>query len=159
MNAQLLQLLPGLLPLAEQWANEQEAVILATGVPLSEQGSRDAAAVGVREAQRIRLLAVSAVPMPAHPALRQAAIATSLISPNTIGLTLRYGIFIRKDYWGDRELVAHECVHTAQYERLGGFALFLTQYLRECIEIGYPEAPMEQEAIHGVKRIYGGDAP
>jgi hypothetical protein len=38
-------------------------------------------------------------------------------------------------------------VHTAQYERLGGIEPFLRQYLRECLTIGYPEAPLEQEAI------------
>lgn len=62
-------------------------------------------------------------------------------------MSLRYGIFIRKEYWRDPYLLAHECVHTAQYERLGGFSNFLKAYLRECLEIGYPEAPMEQEAI------------
>jgi hypothetical protein len=61
----------------------------------------------------------------------------------TIGLTLRYGIFIRADCWGERRLVVHELVHTLQYERLGGFMPFLQQYLHECITIGYPAAPME----------------
>jgi len=61
-------------------------------------------------------------------------------------MALRYGIFVRKDCWGDRQLIAHECVHTAQYERCG-FRGFLEKYLRECLEIGYPAAPMEQEAI------------
>ena len=34
----------------------------------------------------------------------------------------------------------------AQYERFGGFRLFLERYLHECITIGYPAAPLEQEA-------------
>jgi hypothetical protein len=34
-----------------------------------------------------------------------------------------------------------------QYERLGGLQQFLQQYLHECITIGYPAAPMEQEAV------------
>jgi len=59
---------------------------------------------------------------------------------------LRYGIFIRSDCWGERRLVVHELVHTWQYERLGGFRPFLQQYLHECITIGYPAAPLEQEA-------------
>jgi len=74
--------------------------------------------------------------IPEHPALKEAAEATSLISPLTVGLTLRYGIFIRADHWGARRLVVHELVHTAQYERLGGFEPFLRQYLLECINIG-----------------------
>lgn len=71
---------------------------------------------------------------------------TVLISPFTIGLTLRYGIFICDDNWGQRRLVVHELAHTMQYERLGSIEAFLRQYLHECITIGYPEAPMEQEA-------------
>jgi hypothetical protein len=155
MNAQLLQTLPMLLPLAEQWAKDQEAHILKVGSPLPKQNLADALKVGVKNPERIRLLSVRAVPLPDNPLLKQAALATSLISPNTIGLTLRYGIFIRSDLWGNRELVAHECVHTAQYERLGGFSQFLSLYLKECVEIGYPQAPMEQEAVFGAKRICG----
>ena len=70
----------------------------------------------------------------------------NLISPCTIGLTLRYSIFIRDDHWGQRRLVVHELAHTMQYERLGSIEAFLRQYLHECITIGYPAAPMEQRA-------------
>jgi hypothetical protein len=44
-------------------------------------------------------------------------------------------------------------VHTLQYERLGGFQEFLRQYLYECITIGYPAAPLEQEAISTTARL------
>jgi len=43
-------------------------------------------------------------------------------------------------------LLVHELAHVAQYERFGGFRPFLEQYLHECITIGYPAAPLEQEA-------------
>ncbi len=79
----------------------------------------------------------------------------SVFTPATCGLTLRYGIFVRSDCWGDRNLVAHELAHTAQYERLGGIEAFLRQYLFECLTIGYPEAPMEQEAIAAVSQLAG----
>jgi hypothetical protein len=62
-------------------------------------------------------------------------------------MALRYGIFIRSDCWQMRRLIAHECVHTAQYERLGGIGQFLGCYLRECLEVGYPSGPLEQEAF------------
>ena len=135
-----------LLPLACTWAAEQERVILQSGVALTEEQIADATRVGVAQPERVRLLRVPEIPTPSHPVLAQAAEATSLISPFTIGLTLRYGIFIRDDYWGQRRLVVHELAHTMQYERLGGIEAFLRQYLHECITIGYPEAPMEQEA-------------
>ena len=64
----------------------------------------------------------------------------------TIGLTLRYGIFIRDGHWGERRLVIHELAHTMQYERLGSIEAFLRQNLHECITIGYPASPKEQQA-------------
>jgi hypothetical protein len=142
-----------LLPLACAWAEEQERIILRDGVPLSPVQKNDAVKIGVTHAERVRLLKVARVPVPEHPALRAAAEATQLISPRTGGLTLRYGIFIRTDCWGDRRLVLHELVHTLQYERLGGFQQFLQRYLYECVTIGYPAAPMEQEAINTTARL------
>ena len=80
---------------------------------------------------------------------------TQFLSPLTRGLTLRYGIFIRADCKSDRTMVIHELGHTAQYERLGGFEPFLRRYVFECLTIGYPEAPMEQEVIQLTARICG----
>ncbi len=143
-----------LLPLACAWAEEQEGVILRDGSPLSPSQIADATTIGIKSPERVRLLSVAQIPIPAHPALRSAAEVTQLISPRTIGLTLRYGIFIRVDCWGDRRLIIHELVHTFQYERLGGFLPFLRQYLHECITIGYPAAPMEQEAVDTTRRLF-----
>jgi hypothetical protein len=137
-----------LLPLAAAWAAEQERVILQSGVPLTEAQLADARHVGVLSPERVRLLRVTQVPMPKHPALAVAAAATNLISPSTGGLTLRYGIFIRTDCWGQRLLIVHELIHVTQYERFGGFEAFLRPYLTECITPpGYPNGPMEKEAI------------
>jgi hypothetical protein len=135
-----------LLPLACAWAEEQESIILREGVALTSSQLEDARRIGITHPERVRLRVVEEIPLPRQPDLRVAAEMTGLISPMTIGLTLRYGIFIRADCWGERRLVVHELVHTLQYERLGGFMPFLQQYLHECITIGYPAAPMEQEA-------------
>jgi hypothetical protein len=142
-----------LLPLACTWAEEQEGIILRDGALLSPAQIADAKTIGVVHPERVRLLRIPSIPMPVHPVLRAAADATKLISPDTAGLTLRYGIFIRSDCWGARPLVFHELVHTSQYERLGGFQQFLQQYLYECITIGYPAAPMEQEAVTTTARL------
>ncbi|MCD6051663.1 MAG: hypothetical protein K0Q55_3072 [Verrucomicrobia bacterium] len=135
-----------LLPLACTWAEEQETMILRDGVPLTAKLLADARAIGVKQPERVRLRVVEEVPMPTNPLLKSAAEETGLLSPLTAGLTLRYGIFIRADCWGDRRLVAHELVHTMQYERMGGFAPFLEQYLQECLTLGYPNGELEQEA-------------
>src|SRR5262245_44530386 len=134
------------LPLACAWAEKQERAILQSGVSLTEAQIADATRVGVKRPERVRLLQVPEIPTPSHPLLAAAAEATGLISPFTLGLTLRYGIFIHADYWGERRLVVHELAHTMQYERLGSMEAFLRQYLHECINIGYADAPMEQEA-------------
>jgi hypothetical protein len=142
-----------LLPLACQWAVEQEQLIFTSGDSLSPAQLADARLVGVAHPERVRIRHVPEIPLPEHPALRQAAETTQLISPLTGGLTLRYGIFIREDCRSHRSMVVHELGHTAQYERVGGFLPFLRQYLFECITIGYPEAPMEQEVISLTARI------
>jgi hypothetical protein len=143
-----------LLPLACAWAAEQERTILQSGVTLTQSQLADARRVGVGRPERVRLLRVVRIPTPTHPVLAAAAGATNLISPSTTGLTLRYGIFVRADCWGERSLVVHELVHTSQYERLGGFESFLRPYLFECItQPGYPYGPMEQEAITTAARL------
>lgn len=142
-----------LLPLAAAWAEQQEARILASGVGLTPAQLSDARRVGVAHPENVRLLNVAFIPTPEHSALRAAGEVTGLISPFTAGLTLRYGIFIRSDFIGNRFLVAHELVHTAQYERCGSIETFLRQYLYECLSIGYPDAPMEQEAILTSERL------
>jgi hypothetical protein len=145
---ELLSQLPSLLPLAVKWVEDQEAIILRDGAPLAGQTLADAKTVGVAYPEKIRVLYGAAMPVPVHPALLAAGKASGLISPHTGGMAFRYGIFIRNDCCGDRNMVAHECAHTGQYERLGSVAEFLTQYLQQCVTIGYPQAPLEQEAIH-----------
>ena len=69
-----------LLPLAAEWAEEEEQRVLHEGVPLSEQEMTDANAIGVRRPERIRLLRVEAVPMPTDPQLMAAAETMSVPS-------------------------------------------------------------------------------
>ena len=139
--------MPFCLPLAVRWASQQEQKILRAGVGLDESQVTDARLMGVARPEKVRLLKVDQVPLPANRLLRWAAKRTKLISSDTAGMALRYGIFIRSDCWQMRRLIAHECVHTAQYERLGGIEEFLSLYLRECLEVGYPSGLLEQEAF------------
>ena len=73
-------------------------------------------------------------------------------SANIVGLTLRYAVFIREDWWQKQsaqkqlEFVVHELVHTHQYERLGGIEPYLRQYLSERQKFSYPNNPLEMEA-------------
>ena len=142
-----------LLPLAAQWAAEQERHVLCEGVRLSEIELAAAKAIGVRNPERVRLLRVDAVPIPADPMLRAAAASINFLTAAPRGLALDYGIFIRADHWRDRALIAHELVHTAQFQRFGGILPFLQTYISQCATVGYSNAPLELEAIATAARI------
>ena len=148
-----IEQLEEILPLAAQWARAQQQRVLCQGVPLSETELADAKAIGVRRPERVRLLRVDTIPVPAHPMLRAAAASTNFFPTAPRGLTLDYGIFVRADCWRDRELIAHELAHTAQYQRLGGILPFLRTYVSQCATLGYTNAPLELEAAATAERI------
>jgi hypothetical protein len=144
-----------LLPLAAEWVEQEEARILRDGVALTGVQQADARTVGVAQPERVRVLVVAKIPMPEHPALVLAGTEAGLLGGATIGLSLRYGIYLKAGFETGRGLLAHELVHTAQYERLGSPLSFLRQYLGECLGVGYPEAPLEQEAIRLSEALCG----
>jgi hypothetical protein len=153
-----------LLPSITRWIESRERQILAEGTPLDAQGIADARTVGVPHPDQVRLLRVPQVPLPAAPLIPLAERLGGGPWRNTAGLTARYGIFIRENYWGNRRLVAHELVHTAQYERLGGIAPFLREYLTQCLTSGYSAADLELEAVTAAAALAhsqdrGDDAP
>ncbi len=149
----LLAQFPKLLPLAARWGEALERRILREGVALNDEELADARALGLRHPDRVRLLCLASVPTPDDFALRTAAAAVQFLTPTTRGLALRHGVFIRADCWRNRGLIAHELAHTEQYERLGGIEPFLRQYLTECLTMGYPAGPLEQEAIAAAGRL------
>src|SRR5262245_9658172 len=95
-----------ILPVVCVWAKRQESVILKTGVALSKGQSEMARRLGILRPECIRLRAVVQVP-PLNWLLRRAREKLGVVSGQTIGMTLRYGIYIREDHWGDRRLLAH----------------------------------------------------
>ena len=154
MNGAMRRLLvPMLVPYVARWIEAQERKILAEGSALDETGMADAGQIGVQHPERVRLLRVARVPMPGGAWIARLGKWFGAPGEHTAGLTARYGVFIRADVWGDRRLIAHELVHTAQYERLGGVRPFLRQYLTECLTTGYAGAGMELEAMEGAARI------
>ncbi len=148
-----LEKLEELLPIAVHWAGEQERRVLCEGVPLSAIELADAKSIGVRNPERVRLLRVDTIPVPIHPMLRAAAASISFLTSAPSGLALELGIFIRADRWRERALIAHELVHTAQYQRLGGIMPFLQTYIFQCATVGYRNAPLELEAIATAARV------
>ncbi len=103
--------------------------------------------MGVAHPEKIRLMRVDRIPVLNSLLMKCIARLLPPVSANTVGLCLRYGIYLRVRYSDNRHLIAHECVHTGQYERHGSVSSFLRAYLTECMETGYPDAPLEREAI------------
>ena len=142
-----LLLIPLVLPVAERWVAREGRRILREGVKLDHQGLLDAVKMGVRHPDKIRLMKVDCIPLLNGRFMRLLSRIFPSLSDSTVGLSLGYGIYIRTRYWGNRHLIAHECVHTAQYERYGSHVRFLRDYFSQCLKFGYPSAPLEQEAI------------
>jgi hypothetical protein len=136
-----------LIPKASTWVEKQEAIILANGVPLTEKQKIIASKIGIKNIDKIRLLQMELIPEPEESILDEASKSIRFISGDTLGITYRYGIYIRHDFWENESLIIHELTHTLQYERLGGIAEFLNQYIKECIYYGYDKSPLEFEAI------------
>jgi hypothetical protein len=146
------ELLQQLLPSAIKWARDGEDFIMKHGREPEPAEESDATLAGVRFPNKIRVCVVPHIPRPVDGALGQANQAIGLVTDRTGGLTLNYGIFIRQDCAGDAALLFHEFVHVGQYERLGDFEGFLPKYLDECVRFGYPNAPLECEAVESTTR-------
>jgi hypothetical protein len=144
--------LPQLLPRVLDWVEAEEKRALDHGTPLSRAPLNDARAAGVQTPENIRLFVVTDIPQPEHPRINQLAAELGLITPETIAITFRFGIFVRANRSDDREILVHECVHVAQYEKLG-IEGFLTQYVVQIFKNGYNNAPMEREAREIAARI------
>ena len=69
----MIQILPeqfeNILPLAVQWAETKEKVILEHGTVLSPQYVQDAKSVGLKYPDRVRVYKVPQIPIPKHPIL------------------------------------------------------------------------------------------
>jgi hypothetical protein len=118
-----------LLPLAYQWTKAQEEFVLVHGTSLSPQHMADARLAGVRDCERIRILVVDRIPLPEDGELAEAARSARIITEDTRCVGFGHAIIIRAEAWGDRELLLHNLVHIAQYERSGGLEQWVGQYL------------------------------
>ena len=150
--------LNAMLPQVCAWAEAQERRILAEGAPLTPAQVQSAVAMGVAHPERVRVLRIASIPIPEAPALRAASASLGFLPGGAAGMALGYGIFLQDSYGDDASVLAHELVHTGQYERLGGFALFLRQYLIECLTVGYANSELEREAVIRSAGARRGDA-
>ena len=145
MTFDLRVALPFLAPKAIAWAETQSSQIALSGQPLNDTLTSVARSVGVLHPERIRIVEVDSLPLPEDPDLKQAALATGLLGPNMIGLTLGYGIYVCRGR-GTIRLLSHEFRHVYQYEKAGSIAAFLPVYLQQIVSVGYNSAPFEVDA-------------
>jgi hypothetical protein len=61
---------------------------------------------------------------------------------------------VRETNVHDGSVIAHELVHTRQYEQAGGIAAFLIRYMNELARFGYAAMPMETEAQLGAIAVF-----
>lgn len=146
MPGSLLARLPRLLPHAIDWAQDMERHCLVEGKPLAVWQQADTKDVGVIDPGKVRVCLVDQVPQPCHPDLMATAKEIGFLGPETLGLTLGHGIFIRRTHAGLRWLLRHELRHVAQCEQVGGLNGFLTDYLSQVARLGYDHAPLEIDA-------------
>ncbi|MCE0484680.1 MAG: hypothetical protein LV479_10635 [Methylacidiphilales bacterium] len=139
--------LPVFLPIACSWAEEQQKYFLSQGIALNRDQLIDARRAGVQSPEKIRVLRVKTLPQLLNEDIMFIAKQIGLFSTKSVALTFGYGICLREDHWDDRYSLVHECVHVSQYEKRNGIGAFLQEYLRECMDPGYPFGRMEQEAI------------
>ncbi len=101
--------------------------------------------LGVAAPERVRVVLTPTMPWPGPRWLHRLASRLGFPALESIGLCLGHTIFLHPA-WARPAVLAHELVHTAQCERLGGLRPFLHRYLAECLAFGYAEAPLEREA-------------
>ncbi|MDD2882940.1 MAG: hypothetical protein PHQ58_21220 [Rhodoferax sp.] len=145
MTFDLRTALPTILPKAITWAEAHCLSISQVGQPLKETLLAVARSVGVLYPDRIRIAEVPSLPLPEDAELREAALATGLLGPDMIGLTLGYGIYVCHGHDNIR-LLSHEFRHVHQYEQAGSIASFLPAYLQQIVSVGYANAPFEIDA-------------
>jgi hypothetical protein len=145
MNFDLAAVLPQIMHLGIEWAEQRAAEITALGEPLSEPQIALARRVGVAHPAYIRVLFVPRLPVPADPLLHQVAQQLGLLGPDMVGLTLGHSIYLRRGHDSLR-LLSHECRHVQQFEQAGSIAAYLPKYLRQIAEFGYAAAPYEVDA-------------
>jgi hypothetical protein len=138
--------LPFLIPKAISWVQQCEREILQSGLSLNPYGRAIATRVGVQRPENIRVVLLDAdLPLPADVGLRDAGIKLGLFGPHMDGITMGYGIYIRRSENTTR-LLSHELRHVYQYEQAGSITTFIEEYLSQVALVGYSDAPYEKDA-------------
>ncbi len=102
--------------------------------------------IGIAHPEKVRILNVAKIPTPVPNFIENLIQRKGYPAGSAGGMCMRYGIYAKEKYAHDKSLIAHELVHTHQFERLGGLWYFLKLYLQETLILGYANSPLEIEA-------------
>lgn len=128
------------------WVRRNEKIALRLGRNLNDEELCWAKAYGIEHPEKVRILNVARIPSPVPHWIERICQKMGFPVGNAAGMCMRYGIYVVEKYAHRKSLIAHELVHTQQFERLGGLWSFLRLYLYECMFLGYRNSPLESEA-------------
>ena len=134
-----------LAPRVIEWGERRSRDVIASGAKLDAKSLKLAAAVGVKNPERIRMAVVDRIELPQEPMLRAAGTRVGL-SQSADGMTLGYAVVVRRGHEANARLLSHEFRHVAQYEACGGIAAFLATHLAHLSLHGYDNSPFELDA-------------
>lgn len=116
------------------------------GRKLSDEEMSWAKQIGIAYPEKIRILNVTRIPTPVPNFVENMLQHKGYPAGTAAGMCMRYGIYAKESHADRKSIIAHELVHTHQFERLGGLWHFLYIYLKETMILGYAHSPLEKEA-------------
>lgn len=142
-----------MLPFVMWWVRHNEKIALRMGRKLSDEELDWANKIGILHPEKVRILNVTRIPSPVPHFIEKLLQSRGYPVGNAAGMCMRYGIYAKEKYAHQKCLIAHELVHTHQFERLGGIWRFLKKYLGETMILGYANSPLEMEANDTAEHI------
>ncbi len=137
------------------WIEQQENIIFSKGRNLTFIETQIAKSIGIKNFDIIKVFESDFIPQPKNKIILEMGEQFGLLNKeSTNGICFRYGIFINKKATNKNLVLIHELIHTLQYEKFGSVEKFLYQYIKECIELGYENSPLELEAVNKSKLYY-----
>lgn len=124
-----------------KWFKEQEQYILNNGesIPLEIHDFLNLHS-SYNLIEKIKIMYVNEIPLP------QEFYLYDKFQHQPRGLAAGNGIYIDKKYKEDMILLKHEVVHVIQYNRFKSIDTFIKHYIKEYLQYGYLEMPLEKEA-------------
>ncbi|WP_230292828.1 hypothetical protein [Croceicoccus sp. Ery5] len=131
------------------WSSTVEAEGLEQGTPLTATQIELASLIGIEHPEKVRLVYADAVPFPNEDEeMRKIGENLGFIGPGITNNAQAFGytIWVRNGFTLDRPSLAHELVHVAQIERADSFGDYVEEYMKQLLEYGHADMPLEVEA-------------